>query len=268
MTALLRCESLDVAYGPVQVLFGVDLEVAQGEVVALLGTNGAGKSTLLRAIMGLAPPRRGRVELDGDDVTGADPAALARRGVTLMPGGRAVFPGLTVAENLRMATWLFRDDAAKVAAGVEAMLELFPMLEARVEERAGLLSGGQQQMLALAQVLIGEPRVLLIDELSLGLAPIVVGELLGVVAGLKEQGVTIVLVEQSVNVALELAERAVFMEKGEVRFEGPAEGLLERGDLLRSVFIEGGRAPARRPDDSSGQAKAVGEVALTAIEVS
>jgi branched-chain amino acid transport system ATP-binding protein len=266
-TPALRCEGLDVAYGPVQVLFGVDLEVDPGEVVALLGTNGAGKSTLLRAVMGLTPPRRGRVELDGDDVTGADPAALARRGVTLMPGGRAVFPGLTVAENLRMATWLFRDDAAKAAAGIESVLELFPMLRARVEERAGLLSGGQQQMLALAQVLIGEPRLLLIDELSLGLAPIVVGELLGVVAGLKEQGVTIVLVEQSVNVAIELAERAVFMEKGEVRFEGPTEGLLERGDLLRSVFIEGGRAKARRPDSSAAPPGATGETALVATEV-
>ena len=264
MTPLLRCEGLDVAYGPVQVLFGVDLEVDEGEVVALLGTNGAGKSTLLRAVTGLTPPRAGRVVIDDNDVTGADPAALARRGVTLMPGGRAVFPGLTVAENLRMATWLFRDDHVRATTGVESVLELFPVLRARTDQRAGLLSGGEQQMLALAQVLIGEPRLLLIDELSLGLAPIVVGELLQVVASLKEQGVTIVLVEQSVNVALELAERAVFMEKGEVRFEGPTEGLLERGDLLRSVFIEGGRARARSASDGRAAADGEGEMALDA----
>jgi branched-chain amino acid transport system ATP-binding protein len=249
MTPLLSCEALEVSYGPVQVLFGVDLEIEEGEVVALLGTNGAGKSTLLRAITGLTPPRRGRVTFDGEDITRADPSTVAKRGVTLMPGGRAVFPGLTIRENLKMANWMRRDDAARAEAAVASVLELFPILEARIEQRAGLLSGGEQQMLALAQVLLGEPRLLLIDELSLGLAPIVVGELLRVVDGLKDREVTIVLVEQSINVALALAERAVFMEKGEVRFEGDAKELLGRGDLLRSVFIGANdRAPrTRRP---------------------
>ncbi len=237
--SLLRCEGLDVYYGSVQILFGVDYTVDEGEIVALLGTNGAGKSTLLRAITGLTPPRRGKVWLDGREITGISPVDMAKAGVAFMPGGRAIFPGLTVGENLRMAAWLYRQDAARVDAGLTRCLELFPALKPRLSEKAALLSGGQQQMVALAQALLGEPRLLLIDELSLGLAPVVVGELLEVVRGLRDQGVTIVLVEQSVNVALSVADRAVFMEKGEVRFTGPAGDLLERGDLLRSVFIQG-----------------------------
>ncbi|MGC1512008.1 MAG: ATP-binding cassette domain-containing protein [Acidimicrobiales bacterium] len=236
---LLRCEGLDVYYGSVQILFDVDYTVDEGEIVALLGTNGAGKSTLLRAITGLTPPKRGKVWLDGKEITGISPVDMAKAGVGFMPGGRAIFPGLTVAENLKMAAWLYRQDAARVEAGLARCLELFPALKPRLAEKAVLLSGGQQQMVALAQALLSEPRLLLIDELSLGLAPVVVGELLEVVRELRNQGVTIILVEQSVNVALSVADRAVFMEKGEVRFTGPAADLLERGDLLRSVFIQG-----------------------------
>ena len=248
---LLACSGLDVAYGSVQVLFGVDLVVDDGEIVALLGTNGAGKSTLLRAVTGLTPPRSGTVRLRGEDITGSDPAAVAARGVSFMPGGRAIFPGLTVAENLELAGWLHRDrdNTTRTSAATERILELFPALRSRLGDRAVLLSGGQQQMLALAQALLTRPQLLLIDELSLGLAPVVVGELMGVVRRLRaEEGVTVVLVEQSVNVALELADRAVFMEKGEVRFTGPADQLAGRTDLLRSVFIgEGGpRTGGRR----------------------
>jgi len=255
--ALLTCQGVDVAYGSVQVLFGVDLEVRQGEIVALLGTNGAGKSTLLRAITGLSPPRSGTVRFDGDEITNLDPGVVAARGISFMPGGRAIFPGLSVGENLELAGWMERGrDRSERDAATERVLELFPALRARTGDRAALLSGGQQQMLALAQALLTKPRVLLIDELSLGLAPVVVGELIDVVRRLRaDDGVTIVLVEQSVNVALELADRAVFMEKGEVRFSGPADELAGRTDLLRSVFI-GGNAPgpaakaARRPAPS------------------
>lgn len=241
---LLRCEGLDVYYGSVQILFNVDYTVEEGEIVALLGTNGAGKSTLLRAITGLTPPKRGKVWMDGKEITGITPVDMAKAGVAFMPGGRAIFPGLTVGENLRMAAWLYRQDEARVEAGIAKCLELFPALKTRLPEKAALLSGGQQQMVALAQALLAEPRLLLIDELSLGLAPVVVGELLDVVRELRNQGVTIVLVEQSVNVALSVSDRAVFMEKGEVRFTGPAGELLERGDLLRSVFIQGSKAGA------------------------
>ncbi|MBI1844016.1 MAG: ABC transporter ATP-binding protein, partial [Actinobacteria bacterium] len=256
---LLRCEGLDVYYGSVQILFKVDYTVEQGEIVALLGTNGAGKSTLLRAITGLTPPKRGKVWLDGKEITGISPVDMAKAGVAFMPGGRAIFPGLTVGENLRMATWLYRQDAARVEAGLARCLELFPALKPRLSEKAVLLSGGQQQMVALAQALLAEPRLLLIDELSLGLAPVVVGELLDVVRELRNQGVTIVLVEQSVNVALSVADRAVFMEKGEVRFTGPAADLLERGDLLRSVFIQGTKKGVQGQNGSVAHDKVAAE---------
>jgi branched-chain amino acid transport system ATP-binding protein len=233
-----------VAYGSLQVLFGVDLDVDRGEVVALLGTNGAGKSTLVRALSGLTPPRHGTVAFDGRDITGAAPEALARLGMAHAPGGRGVYPGLTVGENLRLAMWTFRSDRDRCEAATERVHELFPILRQRADQPAGLLSGGQQQMLALAQALAPDPRLLVIDELSLGLAPAVVEELLDVVAHLSGGGLTTILVEQSVTVALHLAGRAVFLEKGTVRFSGSTADLAERDDLLRSVFLEGG---GRRP---------------------
>jgi branched-chain amino acid transport system ATP-binding protein len=236
-----------VRYGPVQVLFGVHPAGDDREIVALLGTNGAGKSTLLRAVTGLTPPFAGTVELDGTSVVGADPADVAALGVGFMPGGRAVFPGLSVRENLELAGWLYRGDRLRLDTAIEEALQLFPMLRSRLGERAALLSGGQQQMVALAQTLVAKPRLLLLDELSLGLAPVVVGQLLEVVRQLRDGGLTIVLVEQSVNVALDIADRAVFMEKGEVRFSGPAAELRDRDDLLRSVFIGRSAAPAVDP---------------------
>jgi ABC-type branched-subunit amino acid transport system ATPase component/ABC-type branched-subunit amino acid transport system permease subunit len=238
--AWLRCEALDVAYGPVPVLFGVDFQVKPGEVVALLGTNGAGKSTLLRAISGLTPPQRGRIHLDGDDITGLTPEAIARRGVVQMPGGRGIYPGLSVGDNLRLAAWTFRRDRAAVDDALDRVLGIFPVLRRRLREPAGLLSGGQQQMLTLAQALVPRPRLLMIDELSLGLAPAVIDELLDVVRHL--DGPSVVLVEQSLHVALSLAGRAVFLEKGTVRFTGPVEDLLHRDDLVRAVFLGGDQA--------------------------
>ncbi|MDP1795347.1 MAG: ATP-binding cassette domain-containing protein, partial [Acidimicrobiales bacterium] len=251
---LLSCDSVNVSYGQVQVLFDVDFEVNEGEVLALLGTNGAGKSTLLRAVAGLTPPSSGRITFDGADVTRVGPEQMAARGVVQMPGGRAIYPTLTVGENLKMATWLYRGDKARIEEGTERVLGLFPALRPRLHDRAALLSGGQQQMLALAQSLLGNCRLLMIDELALGLAPIVVAGLLDVLHGLKDEGLTIVLVEQSVNVALSIADRATFMEKGEVKFTGDTADLLGRDDLLRSVFFEGnGRAGVA---DRGGVAKA------------
>jgi branched-chain amino acid transport system ATP-binding protein len=237
VTPILSCRQLDVAYGAVQVLFGVDFEVADGELVALLGTNGAGKSTLLKAVAGLVTPAAGTVELAGADITTMSAEARARSGVALMPGGKGVFPSLTVEEHLRLAGWLFRGDRARWVAAREEVLGLFPLLAERLDQPAANLSGGEQQMLALAQTLMGRPRLLLVDELSLGLAPTVVGMLLRVLRDVHRSGVTVVVVEQSVNLAVDLAERAVFMEKGEVRFTGPTAELTERPDLLRSVFI-------------------------------
>ncbi|MBM3673975.1 MAG: MFS transporter [Actinobacteria bacterium] len=236
---LLLCRDVCVKYDGVQVLFDVDFEVEEGEVVALLGTNGAGKSTLLRAIGGLVDPSAGAIVFDGRDLTYTPADEAAKRGITLMPGGQGVFPSLTVRENLHLAGWIHRKDGARVRERTERVLEIFPVLGERINQQAGNLSGGQQQMLTLGMAFIEQPRLLMIDELSLGLAPSVVGQLLEIVRALKEAGTTIILVEQSVNVALTVAETAYFMEKGEIRFHGPTAELLERPDVLRSVFLEG-----------------------------
>ncbi|HMC53310.1 MAG TPA: ATP-binding cassette domain-containing protein, partial [Acidimicrobiales bacterium] len=236
----LVCRGIDVAYDKVQVLFGVDLEVQQGEVIALLGTNGAGKSTLLKAISGLVDPIAGTIVFDGRDITHADAVETSKLGIIQVPGGKSVFPTLTVAEHFRAGTWLYaRDDPAEVAGRVEEVLQLFPRLRERWDQMAGNMSGGEQQQLALGMAFVAKPTLLIIDELSLGLAPTVVEQLLQIVRRIHEQGCTIILVEQSVNVALTIAQRAYFMEKGEVRFSGPTAELLERGDILRSVFLEG-----------------------------
>ena len=240
---LLTVRGLEVSYGKSQVLFGVDLHVERGEVLALLGTNGAGKSTLLSAIAGLVPAEAGTVTIDGVDMTGAAPRQVVDAGVVLMPGGKGVFPTLSVADNLTLAGWTRYGDP-ELVADTDAVLDAFPVLERRWEELAGNLSGGEQQMLTLAQALLTRPKLLMIDELSLGLAPVVVEQLLGIVRRLHDEGTTIVLVEQSVNVAVTLAERAVFLEKGEVRFDGPTAGLLERPDVLRSVFLSSARSEA------------------------
>ena len=237
--SLLVVRDLDVHYGQVQILFGVDFDVAEGEIVALLGTNGAGKSTLLNAIGGLAPITNGAINFDGDDITHLPAAEHAKRGVVPVPGGKGVFPSLTVAENLRLAAWIYNDDDEYVQSATEQVLTFFPRLRERLGERAGDLSGGEQQMLTLGQAFLSKPKLLMIDELSLGLAPVVVEQLLEIVRAIHAQGTTIILVEQSVNVALTVAERAVFMEKGEIRFTGPTEDLLGRPDILRSVFLAG-----------------------------
>jgi ABC-type branched-subunit amino acid transport system ATPase component/ABC-type branched-subunit amino acid transport system permease subunit len=239
---VLSCKGVEVSYGPVQVLFGVDLDVHEGEIVALLGTNGAGKSTLLKGISGLVKVSGGAVAHRGKPTTNAAPDVMAKSGIGLMPGGRGIFPTLTVEENLRLATWLLRKQKQRVATARSQALELFPVLGQRMHQQAGNLSGGEQQMLSLAMAFMTRPKILMIDELSLGLAPTIVSQLLDVVRMLHEMGTTIVVVEQSVNVALELSERAVFLEKGEVRFSGPTSQLLDRPDILRSVFIAGAGA--------------------------
>jgi branched-chain amino acid transport system ATP-binding protein len=268
---LLDCRGVDVSYGPVQILFGVDFQVTEGEIVALLGTNGAGKSTILKAICGLVRPKRGTVHFAGEDVTNLPADVTTHRGISLMPGGKGVFPTLTVEENLRLAAWLIRNDPARVAEAKAEVETLFPILKQRASQMAGNLSGGEQQMLALGGALMTKPRLLMIDELSLGLAPTIVGQLLEVVREIHRRGTTIVIVEQSINVALNLAERAVFMEKGEVRFEGPTADLLERPDILRSVFIAGANAAAdeeaaSKPKGSLRAADAVAADAKVVLE--
>jgi ABC-type branched-subunit amino acid transport system ATPase component len=238
----LQVNHIDFAYDQVQILFDVSFEVRRGEVLALLGTNGAGKSTILRVIAGLGTPARGVVRMNGRSITYVSPEQRTRLGIRMLPGGHGVFGDMTIGENLKVATFNQRSDSADMARRIDAVLTLFPELAERTGELASSLSGGQQQLLALARTLAGEPEILIIDELSLGLAPIVVERLIAIVDQLKQQGLTIIIVEQSLNVAQAISDRAVFLEKGHVRFEGPTAELVGRDDLARAVFLgtEGG----------------------------
>ena len=235
---MLVCRGVDVAYNGVQVLFGVDLQVDEGDIIALLGTNGAGKSTLLRAISGTQEASNGAIVFNGRDITHSPPNENARRGVINVPGGRGVFPSLTVKENLLLGTWML-DDAAEANTRLNEVLEIFPILRQRADQLATALSGGEQQMLSLAQAFLGRPKLLMIDELSLGLSPNVVAQLIEVVKEIHARGTTVIVVEQSVNVALTIAQRAVFMEKGEIKFDGPTADLLARPDILRAIYVKG-----------------------------
>jgi len=236
------CRNVDVSYGQVQVLFGVNLDLREGEIIALLGTNGAGKSTLLKAISGMVPTTRGAIYFEGEDITGMEPEDTFFAGVVQVPGGRGIFPGLTVDENLRVAAWASRQPKNELDQLIARVYEIFPALRARIRQPASVLSGGEQQMLTLGQAFISRPKLLMIDELSLGLAPILVEQLLEIVKAIHDQGTSVVLVEQSVNIALTVAERAYFMEKGEIRFSGATNELLGRDDILRAVFL-GGEKP-------------------------
>jgi ABC-type branched-subunit amino acid transport system ATPase component len=235
--SVLQLRNIDFSYGTVQVLFDVGLDVHRGETLALLGTNGAGKSTVLRVISGLGIPSRGVVRLNGHTMTLASPETRVRWGIHQLPGGNAIFAPMSVRENLEMAGFVYRHDRSDRRERFDRALDVFPELRSRLSDTAGLLSGGQQQMLGLAMALMHDPEVLLIDELSLGLAPVMVESLLGVVDRLKREGQTMVIVEQSLNVALAIADRAVFMEKGRIQFEGAASDLLDRDDLVRAVFL-------------------------------
>ena len=236
---MLRLEDVHAAYGPVHVLFGIDLEVGDGEIVALLGTNGAGKTTILRVISGVLKPTTGEVVWNDQSIVGQRPPEIVKKGIVQMPGGRGVFPGMTVYENLEIAGFLYGRDFVRRRKMINRVFETFPVLAQRRHQMAGSLSGGQQQMLTLAKTFVMDPKLLLIDELSLGLAPVIVEDLLEVVRRLNAQGVGVVLVEQHVDLALDIASRAYFLERGEIRFSGPSEQLRGRDDLLRSVFLAG-----------------------------
>ena len=236
-TPVLKLSGIDFAYGSVQVLFDISFEVPRGQTLALLGTNGAGKSTLLRIISGLEIPRRGVICLSGKTITDTSPQLRTHLGIQQLPGGSGVFTDMTVNQNLVMGAYIHRSNRAYVEKQISKVLELFPALKWQQNQQAGALSGGHQQMLALARVLLHEPEILLIDELSLGLAPTVVQDLLKVIEDLQEQGQTIVVVEQSLNIALNIADQAIFLEKGQIRFAGSATELAERNDLVQAVFL-------------------------------
>jgi branched-chain amino acid transport system ATP-binding protein len=234
---LLDIRGLRASYGAVEVLRGIDFTVARGEIVALLGTNGAGKSTILRCISGLMPVDDGQILFDGGDVTGVATEETVRRGVTQVPGGRGLLPNLSVEENLRMGAYPLRKDKAAVQAGYDRVYGIFPRLAERRRQLAGLMSGGEQQMLAIGRALMLQPKLMMIDELSLGLAPLIVQQLVEVVRQINATGVSMILVEQSANLALSVTDHAYFIEKGQMRFDGSSRELLGRDDLLRSVFL-------------------------------
>ena len=246
-----------------QVLFDVSFEVAQGKTLALLGANGAGKSTALSVVTGLFTPERGEIRMHGRSITYTTPEQRSAMGVQMLPGGRGVFRELSIEDNLRIGAYKFRRDPADVQRRIDRVVEMFEQLEGRLGERAGDLSGGQQQMLALARVMMHDPEILIIDEMSLGLAPTIVQDLVAGLQRLREAGQTMIVVEQSLNLALSLADDTVFLEKGEVRHAGPAQELIERPDLLHAVLFGAGTDPAPGPvgdagADSTGSAGSAG----------
>jgi ABC-type branched-subunit amino acid transport system ATPase component/sugar phosphate permease len=233
---LLVVDDLDLSYGSIQVLYGVTMRVPEGGVHALVGRNGVGKTTLLSAIAGLVDAQSGRIVYRGVDLTGVPPDQRVRLGITLMAGGRSTFPTLTVQENLWMGAYPFHHSEALVRQRLDAVLEVFPQLAGRLRQTGGTLSGGEQQMAALGRALMAGPRLLLVDELSLGLAPRVIEQLLPVVRSIRQLGTTVVIVEQAVSVALEVADTVMFMEKGEVSMLGDAAALGDGDELVRMMM--------------------------------
>jgi branched-chain amino acid transport system ATP-binding protein len=233
--SFLAVENLKVCYGAIQALHGISLRVEQGEVVTLIGGNGAGKTTTLRAISGLLRPTEGSIVFDGASIVGAQPHSIVRRGVVQVPEGRGIFANLTVEENLQMGAYA-RNDRQAIRADHERALELLPRLRERLQQTAGTLSGGEQQMLAIARALLAKPRLLMLDEPSLGLAPQVVQTVFQVIREIAAAGTTILLVEQNAGMALRAADRAYVIEVGEIQMEGPASELV-RSDEVRKAYL-------------------------------
>jgi len=233
---LLAIEALRVEYGAVAAVKGVSLAVGSGEVVALLGANGAGKSTMLRTISGLVRPRSGRIRFAGVAIERLAPPRIVRLGLAHCPEGRRIFGSLSVAENLRLGASA-RADRVSASADRERLFELFPVLRDRAHQAAGTLSGGEQQMLALARALMARPRLLLLDEPSLGLAPLMVQAIFATLAALKREGVTMLLVEQNMNLALQLADRAYVLRTGEIRLSGSAAALQADQERVAEAYL-------------------------------
>ena len=220
---MLKIEGLRVNYGGIQAVRGISFEVPDGEIVTLIGANGAGKSTTLRSIIGLVPSQGGSILYNGEELRGKTTAEIVSRGITLVPEGRRVFPDMTVEENLRVGAYLRKDD---LSADLEWVYGLFPRLRERHWQAAGTLSGGEQQMLAVGRALMSRPKLVMMDEPSLGLAPIVVQQIFEIIGKIHEEGVTVLLIEQNANMALHAADMGYVMETGAIAFSGPGQELL------------------------------------------
>ena len=235
---MLKLSGVHTYYGNIEALKGIDLEVRQGEIIALLGANGAGKTTTLASISGLVPPKRGQVLFDGRDIMGRSPEAIVEMGLIQVPEGRRIFPDLTVLENLKMGAYLRRDRKG-ISEDLEYVTSLFPILAKRSGQSGGTLSGGEQQMLAISRALMGRPRMLLLDEPSLGLAPLIIRNIFDIIRQINlEQGTTILLVEQNANLALRVAHRAYILTTGSITLSGRADDLLA-DEGVRKAYLGG-----------------------------
>ncbi|MGB8651349.1 MAG: ABC transporter ATP-binding protein [Mycobacteriales bacterium] len=263
---LLQVEALQVAYGGVVAVRDVSLAVAPGEVTAVLGANGAGKTTTLLAVSGLVRARAGTVRFDGAQLLGRSPERIARLGIAHVPAGRGIFPGLSVADNLRMALYgAGRDGSHDGRAALEEVLESFPILRERRDQAAGTMSGGQQQQLAIGRALVQRPRLLLLDEMSMGLSPTVVADLFVLVRRLADEGMAVVMVEQFVGQALAVADRAVVLEQGAVVAAGPPASL--SADDIGAAYLGGAHQPDRALPGPSREARQKLAVSLAGVDV-
>ena len=227
---ILTVSDLTVHYGGIEAVKGISLEVMEGEIVTLIGANGAGKSSTLRSIAGLVKPAGGTITFRGDNITGRDSAVIVKKGITLVPEGRRIFPDLTVLENLKVGAYLRRDE---IAGDIQWVYELFPRLKERSWQAGGTLSGGEQQMLAVGRALMARPKLIMMDEPSLGLAPLVVRDIFSIIRQINRQGVTILLIEQNANMALKVADKAYVMETGRITMSGTGRELLDNDAVRR-----------------------------------
>lgn len=234
---MLKIEDIDVYYGNIQALKGVSMEINEGEIVTLIGANGAGKSTLLKTISGLLKPKQGKVLFEGDSIGGKAAQAIVKMGISHVPEGRRVFANMTVAENLELGAYL-RKDKDGIHKDMEKVYELFPRLLERIKQQAGTLSGGEQQMLAMGRALMAKPRLLLLDEPSMGLAPLLVKQIFNIIQEISESGTTILLVEQNANLALSIADRAYVVETGRIVLSGNAEELTS-SEEIKMAYLGG-----------------------------
>jgi branched-chain amino acid transport system ATP-binding protein len=232
--ALLEVEDIHTFYGNIEALKGISLEVEEAEIVTLIGSNGAGKSTTLRSISGLTPPREGSIRFDGEEIGEVPPQDIVRLGISQSPEGRRVFPRMTVRENLELGAYLRRD--AKLDKDLDRVFELFPRLKEREKQKAGTMSGGEQQMLAIGRALMAQPKLLLLDEPGMGLAPILVERIYETIAEINKQGTTILLVEQNANFALDVSTRGYVLETGTVALTDRSEALRENPDVQRAYL--------------------------------
>ncbi len=231
--SFLRIENLKVNYGGIEAVKGIDIDVPKGKIVTLIGANGAGKSSTLRTISGLIKPKSGKIIFEGEDITAKDPTSIVTRGITLVPEGRRIFPDLTVKENLKIGAYLRKDDISK---DLKWVYELFPRLAEREWQEGGTLSGGEQQMLAVGRALMSRPKLIMMDEPSLGLAPLVVQSIFEIIKTINEQGITVLLIEQNANMALKTADLAYVLETGRITKSGTGEELLS-DESIKEAYL-------------------------------